>query len=134
MVNHLLETRHPLSSSALSLCASAADPAFHSSPFFTSLHHYLLTSSFPYTLPSSVSRKSFVCHSYENTRGYGGILPILELVFNPFRTPHLPAFLAAVLRFQAAQRFCRANSYCPVFSFVPFPRKGMDKGPRCCLP
>src|SRR5258705_2352377 len=81
MVNHLLETSHPpLSSSALSLCVSAADPAFHSSPFFTSLHRYLLTSSFPYTLPSSVSRKSFVCHSYENTGGYGGILPISELV------------------------------------------------------
>src|SRR5882724_13360217 len=85
MVNHLLETIHlPLSSSALSLCVSAADPAFHSSPFFTSLHHYLLTSSFPYTLPSSVSRKSFVCHSYENTRGCGGILPISELVTRHF--------------------------------------------------
>src|SRR5258707_5993211 len=85
MVNHLLETSHPpLSSSALSLCASAADPAFHSSPFFTSLHHYLLTSSFPYTLPSSVSRKSFVCHSYENTRGCGDILPISELVTRYF--------------------------------------------------
>src|SRR5260221_9355162 len=73
MVNELLETSQPpLSSSALSLCVSAADPAFHSSPFFTSLHHYLLTSSFPYTLPSSVSRNSFVCHSYENTRGVGG--------------------------------------------------------------
>jgi hypothetical protein len=34
----------------------------------------------PYTFPGSVSRKSFVCHSYENTRGCGGILPILELV------------------------------------------------------
>src|SRR5882724_11651161 len=81
MVNHLLETSQPpLSSSALSLCVSAADPAFHSSPFFTSLHHYLLTSSFPYTLPSSVSRNPFICHSYESTRGCGGILPISELV------------------------------------------------------
>jgi hypothetical protein len=33
----------------------------------------------PYTLPSSVSRKSFACHSYENTRGVG--------VFFPFRNP-----------------------------------------------
>src|SRR5882762_4980693 len=87
MVNHLLETSQPpLSSSALSLCVSAADPAFQSSPFFTSLHHYLLISSFPYTLPSSVSRNPFIClpavagHSYENTRGCGGILPISELV------------------------------------------------------
>src|SRR5882724_8649372 len=76
MVNHLLETSQPpLSSSALSLCVSAADPAFHSSPFFTSLHHYLLTSSFPYTLPSSVSRNPFICHSYENTGGVGVFFP-----------------------------------------------------------
>ena len=34
-----------------------------------SLHHYLLTSSFPYLLPSSVSRKSFASHSCENCRG-----------------------------------------------------------------
>src|SRR5713226_7255046 len=27
------------------------------------------TSHSPYTLPSSVSRKSFICHSYENCRG-----------------------------------------------------------------
>ncbi len=60
MVNHLLETSHPLSSSALRLYVAV--PSFHS----------------PYTLPSSVSRNSFVCHSYENTRGCGGILPILE--------------------------------------------------------
>src|SRR5258708_20927121 len=33
----------------------------------------------PYTFPSSVSSKSFVCHSYENTRGVG--------VFFPFRNP-----------------------------------------------
>src|SRR6267143_5074125 len=37
-------------------------------------------SHLPYTLPSSVSRKPFVCRSYENTRGVGGILPILELI------------------------------------------------------
>jgi len=89
MVNHLLETRHPLASSVLRLCASAADPAFHSSPFFTSLHHYLLTSSFPYTLPSSVSRNSFVCRSYENTRGVGGILPTLNSALS-FFTIHCP--------------------------------------------
>jgi hypothetical protein len=33
----------------------------------------------PYTLPSSVSRKSFACHSCENTRSVG--------VFFPFRNP-----------------------------------------------
>jgi hypothetical protein len=42
----------------------------HSFPsFLTSLHHYLLTSSFPYPLPSSVCCNSFVCRSYENYRG-----------------------------------------------------------------
>jgi len=56
MVNHLLETRHPLASSVLRLRVSVAVPSFHS----------------PYTLPSSVSRNSFVCRSYENTRGVGG--------------------------------------------------------------
>ncbi|SRR5260370_39718836 len=51
------------------------DPPFRSGPihsfpsFLTSLHHYLLTSSFPYALPSSVCCNSFVCRSYENYRG-----------------------------------------------------------------
>jgi DNA-binding NarL/FixJ family response regulator len=44
MVNHLLETSHPLSSSALRLRASARHPVF-----ISSLHHYLLTSPFPCT-------------------------------------------------------------------------------------
>src|SRR5258708_16795682 len=39
------------------------------------------TSHLPYTLPSSVSRKSFLCHSYENT---GGVQ-----VFFPFRNSSL---------------------------------------------
>src|SRR5713101_1372344 len=36
----------------------------------------------PYTLPSSVSRKSCICHSYENTGGVG--------VFFPFWNSSLP--------------------------------------------
>jgi hypothetical protein len=39
--------------------------------------------SLPYALPSSVSCNPFVCHSYENTRGCGGILPISELFARP---------------------------------------------------
>ena len=39
---------------------------------------YFPRSRSPYTLPSSVSRKSCICHSYEKCRGVGGILPILE--------------------------------------------------------
>ena len=33
------------------------------------------TSHSPYTLPSSVSSKSFTCHSYENCRGVGAFFP-----------------------------------------------------------
>jgi len=58
MVNHLLETSHPLSS-VLRLRASARQPIFHP----------------PYTLPSSVSRNPFVCRSYENTGGVGVFFP-----------------------------------------------------------
>jgi hypothetical protein len=43
----------PLFPSALCLRTSARKPIFH----------------LPYTLPSSVSPKSFICHSYENCRG-----------------------------------------------------------------
>ena len=67
MVNHLLETSHPLSSSALRLRASARASVFH----------------LPYTLPSSVSRNPFGCHSYENTGDVGGILPILPILVHP---------------------------------------------------
>src|SRR6266404_2692671 len=36
---------------------------------------YSPTSCSPYTLPSSVSRKSCICHSYENTEGVGVFFP-----------------------------------------------------------
>ncbi len=61
MVNHLLETSHPFSSSALRLRASARQPIFHS----------------PHALPSSVSRKPCICQLLRKHRGCGGILPIL---------------------------------------------------------
>ncbi len=53
MVNQALETSRPTSSHALCLRASVVSSAFR----------------LPYTLPSSVSRNPFVCHSYENCRG-----------------------------------------------------------------
>jgi len=53
MVNHALETSRPTSSPTLCLRASVVSSAFR----------------LPYTLPSSVSRNPFVCHSYENCRG-----------------------------------------------------------------
>jgi hypothetical protein len=64
------------------------------------------TFGFPYLLPSSVSRKPFVCHSYENTGGVGVFFPVWDasasrrfnapalsfapksLSFNLFADPH----------------------------------------------
>ena len=40
----------------------------------------------PYTLPSSVSRKSCICHSYENTGGVGVFFPF----WNEFAPPSTP--------------------------------------------
>ena len=42
-------------------------------PFVTNLSPVY---EFPYTLPSSVSSKSFICHSYENNRGGGVLFPV----------------------------------------------------------
>jgi hypothetical protein len=53
MVNQALETSRPTSSHPLCLRTSVVSSAFR----------------LPYTLPSSVSRNPFVCHSYENCRG-----------------------------------------------------------------
>ncbi len=53
MVNQALETSRPTSSHALCLSRLCGSSAFR----------------LPYTLPSSVSRNPFVCHSYENCRG-----------------------------------------------------------------
>jgi hypothetical protein len=36
------------------------------------------SSHLPYTLPSSVSRKSFICHSYENAGGVGVFFPFWD--------------------------------------------------------
>src|SRR5229473_2684392 len=58
-----------------------------------SLHHYLLTSSFPYLLPSSVSRKSSACHSCENCRGVYQQFPFWELPdSSTLRRPDLHTF------------------------------------------
>ena len=41
-------------------------------------HHgaFSTASHLPYALPSSASRKSFACRSYENTRGVGVLFPL----------------------------------------------------------
>ena len=49
----------------------------------------------PYTLPSSVCSKSFICHSYENCRGGGGFLPILEQSIQQGCESCLPAVAGA---------------------------------------
>src|SRR6266852_6757299 len=41
----------------------------------------------PYTLPSSVSRKSFACHSYENTRGVYPKFPIRNSLLTTRHSP-----------------------------------------------
>src|SRR5437899_3928724 len=63
--------------------------------FFTLLH-IQPTSHLPYTLPSSVSRNPFVCHSYENYRGCGVFFPFWNSPrrcrrFNPARENLVPA-------------------------------------------
>jgi hypothetical protein len=51
----------------------------------------------PYTLPSSVSRNSFVCHSCANTGGVGVILPISERALHSKRLAVLPSWPCARL-------------------------------------
>src|SRR5258708_19427663 len=62
----------------------------------------------PYTLPSSVSCKSCVCHSYANTRGVGSFFPFCNL-------------LVAGSRFSpASQRLPRPSThYCPRITPLP---------------
>jgi hypothetical protein len=50
---------------------------------------YPLISYSPYTLPSSVSCKCFICHSYENTGGVGVFFPFWDL---PTRRPFVQTF------------------------------------------
>src|SRR5260370_38232266 len=56
MVKRVLQTSHPPS------CPHSVSPRLCGFCIFHS----------PYTLPSSVSPKSFACHSYENTGGVRG--------------------------------------------------------------
>src|SRR5437899_454488 len=57
------------------------------------------SSRVPYTLPSSVYPKSFVCHSYENCRGVGVFLPLwtftklLSFVEPPFHRTRFSVLL-----------------------------------------
>src|SRR6266481_10196009 len=46
----------------------------------------------PYTLPSSVSCKSFACHSYENTRGVGVFFPFWNSSPVARRARNVPTF------------------------------------------
>jgi hypothetical protein len=80
---------------------------------FTSFTSFI--SHLPYALPSSVSRKSFTCRSYENTGGGGVFFPFWDrhtcrtfgvstfpyppksLPFNSFADPHLLNLYPAIL-------------------------------------
>src|SRR6266403_6164925 len=69
--------------------------------FVTSLRHYSLTSSFPYTLPSSVSCNSFACHSYKNCRG----------VYQQFPFWNSPRFLCEHSARSASLRYLSSASH-----------------------
>src|SRR2546427_7824552 len=82
MVNHLLETSHPFSSSALRFCVSANSPSS------------ILRTHFQVPYPVSP-----LLATLTKTLGCGGILPISELA------------LFSIPRFNA-QTFLRANALC----------------------
>jgi hypothetical protein len=50
-------------------------------------------SHLPYTLPSSVSCKSSICHSYENTGGVGVFFPLWNSSRGPGGSTHLRAII-----------------------------------------
>ena len=88
MVNHLLETSHPLSSPAPRLRGSVAAPSFHS----------------PYLLQSSVSRKSCICHSCRNTGGVGVFFPNWNGCRGPKARAHVRVIIAVLPAFQPRKR------------------------------
>ena len=57
--------------------AVSLTPSVYLPPSKLTRHEFHRQNNFhsPYTLPSSVSRKSFACHSYENTGGVGVFFP-----------------------------------------------------------
>ncbi len=84
MVNQALETSRPTSSHALCLSRLCGSSAFR----------------LPYTLPSSVSRNPFVCHSYENCRGVYQQFPFwnvlsdwLHYLVSPYLLTSLPHYV-----------------------------------------
>src|SRR5258707_4691995 len=103
-MQHLQKTRglHPSSQESLSLCAAPNVRTFrraNASTRFPSIFHL------PYTLPSSVSRNPFVCHSYENTRGVGVFFPFWNV---PFVTSQPWLFReTTAAQFPARRRLCR---------------------------
>jgi hypothetical protein len=57
----------------------------------------------PYTLPSSVSRKPCICHSYENTRGVGVFLPFSSSSIASQHTPLCSALFSCAYELQISQ-------------------------------
>src|SRR6266478_6129031 len=54
-------------------------------------------SHLPYALPSSASRKSFACRSYENTRGVGGSIPTRQVLLGTFQLLNINPYLLTSL-------------------------------------
>jgi hypothetical protein len=65
------------------------------------------------TLPSSVYRKSFACHSYENCRGVGVLFPFWNSPSVDPRTRHSPVATSHLIYFHA---LTNAQFASPVFS------------------
>ena len=59
----------------------------------------------PYTLPSSVSCISFICHSCENCRGVGGFFPF----WNSLSSPLFPCLLTSLPPYLVAAKLGKVN-------------------------
>jgi len=104
--------RQPRKSGAISLfCSASLRSPSH-------IHYVLISvsliSHLPYLLPSSVSRKSFACHSYEYCRGVYQFFPIRSSKRRPWAhfpipyslppIPFLFTFFHTLLRFFALRK------------------------------
>src|SRR5216684_7049603 len=97
MVKQALQTSHPPS------CPHSVSPRLCGCCIFHS----------PYTLPSSVSCKSFACHSYENTGGVGVFFPFWNsplsmsapIIMSPWVRPPRPSEAASA----ALSSFCHTE-------------------------
>ncbi len=95
--------------------------------FFTLLH-IQPASHLPYTLPSSVSRKPFVCHSYENCRGVYQQFPFWNYALMPETRPgNRDAFL-----FHGSRFTVHGSRFSVRHSSLAFPSLRRKEEPGTC--